>query len=140
MPLVKLFASVLRRDEDDKYYLVTPVEKCGITIEDVPFVAVEMDVSGAGRDQTLTFRTNVDDQVIAGLDHPLRFEDEAGTEGLRPYILVRGRLEARVARSVFYELVNLGQDEEVDGVSQFGVWSGGKFFPMATSASLADVR
>jgi len=140
LPLVKLFASVLRHDEDGKYYLVTPVEKCGIAVEDVPFVAVEMDVSGEHRDQVLTFRTNVDDMVVADGDHPLRFEEEAGTEGLRPYILVRGRLEARVARSVFYELVNLGQDEEIDGVWQFGVWSAGRFFPMAESASLADVR
>ena len=140
MPLVKLFASVLRHDEDGKYYLVTPVEKCGIAVEDVPFVAVEMDATGKDRKQILTFRTNFDDHVTVDADHPLRFEDEAETDGLRPYILVRGRLEARVARAVFYELVNLGQDEMVDGVSYFGVWSSGQFFPMAESASLPDVR
>ncbi|MBZ0215628.1 MAG: DUF1285 domain-containing protein [Fimbriimonadaceae bacterium] len=140
LPLVKLFASVLRHDEDGKYYLVTPVEKCGIAVEDVPFVAVEMDATGKDREQILTFRTNVDDHVRVDADHPLRFEDEAETDGLRPYILVRGRLEARVARAVFYELVNLGRDEMVDSVSYFGVWSSGQFFPMAESASLADVR
>ena len=139
MSLVKLFASVLRHDEDGKYYLVTPVEKCGITVEDVPFVAVEMDVTGEGAGLEIKFRTNVDDEVVAGPDNPLRFEDEVGTGGLRPYILIRGRLEARVARTVFYELVNLGQDEMVDGVSQFGVWSGGRFFAMAKSASLTGL-
>lgn len=140
LPLVKLFASVLRHDDDGKYYLVTPVEKCGIAVEDVPFVAVELDTAGTGKDQVLDFRTNVDDHVIIDADHPLRFEDEADTGGLRPYILVRGSLEARVARAVFYQLVNLGQDEVIDGVSQFGVWSSGQFFPMAESASLPDVR
>ena len=137
-PLVQLFASVLRHDDDGKYYLVTPVEKCGIEVEDVPFLAVEMDVESAGKDQVLTFRTNVEDHVVIDDDHPIRFEIEQGTDGLRPYIHVRGKLEARVARAVFYELVALGEDEDVDGVSHFGVWSSGTFYPMAKSSSLQE--
>ena len=93
MPLVQLFSSVLRKDEDGRTYLVTPVEKVGIRIEDAPFVAVEMDVAGEGERQVLTFRTNVGDVVEAGPDHPLRFVDEEETGGLKPYLHVRGRLE-----------------------------------------------
>ncbi len=137
-PLVQLFASVLRHDDDGKYYLVTPVEKCGIAVEDVPFLAIELSVEGAGRDQVLAFRTNVEDRVTIDGDHPIRFEIEDGTDGLRPYILVRGRLEARVARSVFYELVALGCHEDIDGVSQFGIWSSGTFYPMAKSETLME--
>ncbi len=106
MPLVQLFSTVLRKDEDGKTYLVTPVEKVGIRVADAPFVAVEMNVSGEGGEQVMTFRTNVGDVVEAGPDHPLRFVDEAATGGLKPYVLVRGRLEALVARPVMYELVD----------------------------------
>ncbi len=137
-PLVQLFASVLRHDDDGKYYLVTPVEKCGIEVEDVPFLAVEMETEGTGKEQVLTFRTNVEDHVVIDDAHPIRFEIEQGTDGLRPYIHVRGQLEARVARAVFYELVGLGEDEDVDGVSHFGVWSSGIFYPMAKSSSLQE--
>ena len=137
-PLVQLFASVLRHDDDGKYYLVTPVEKCGIAVEDVPFLAIEMNVDGEGKDQILSFRTNVEDQVKIDDDHPIRFEIEENTDGLRPYILVRGRLDARVSRSVFYELVALGVHQEIDGISQFGVWSSGRFYPMAQSSALLE--
>lgn len=139
-PLVKLFGSVLRHDDDGKFYLVTPVEKIGITVDDAPMVAVAMSVAGKGKDQVLTFTTNLDDEVCAGAEHVLRFAVESETGGLKPYIHVRGRLEALVARSVFYDLVALGTDETVDGVAMFGVWSAEMFFAMAPSRELAGLR
>ncbi len=126
MPLVKLFASILRRDDDAKYYLVTPVEKCGITVDDAPFLAVRMRVVGQGQDQVIHLETQVEDEVAVGPAHPLRFADEAGTGGLKPYVTVRRNLEALVARALFYDLVALGTTEG----EWFGVWSGGIFFPM----------
>ena len=133
--LVKLFASVLKR-EGDKYFLVTPVEKCGIVVDDVPFVAVELRVEEPGRAQTLHFRTNVDDWVACDREHALRFEPEAGTGGLRPYLHVRRELWARVKRALFYDLVDLGEERDVDGVRMFGVVSAGTFFAMAPAATL----
>jgi uncharacterized protein len=130
-PLVKLFSRVLRKDADGKHYLVTPVEKVDVTVEDAPFLGVEMEVIGSGRDQHLTFRTNVDDVVRCGPEHPLRFEAEAGSGGLKPYLLVRGRLEALVTRAVYYDLVELAVTERFDGQDQFGVWSGAEFWRMA---------
>lgn len=129
-PLVQLFASVLRKDDDGRHYLVTPVEKIGVDVDDAPFQAVEMAVSDEGEAQQLAFRTNVDDLVDVGSENPFRFEIENETGGLRPYVLVRGRLEARVTRAVTYDLVALAS---VTG-EEFGVWSGGKFFPMAPVA------
>jgi uncharacterized protein len=125
-PLFKLFASVLRHDEDGKFYLVTPVEKCGIKVDDAPFVAIRMTVHGKGRNQAIQFETNVDDEVTVGPANPLRFETEMGTDGLKPYVLMRARLEALVSRALFYDLVALGC---VEG-EWFGVWSSGEFFPM----------
>ncbi|MGB8316111.1 MAG: DUF1285 domain-containing protein [Aestuariivirga sp.] len=125
-PLLKLFASVLRHDEDGKYYLVTPVEKCGIGVDDAPFLAIRMNVEGEGKAQVITFETNVDDVVEVNAEHPLRFETEAGTSGLKPYVLVRARLEALVSRALFYDLVAKGC---VEG-AWFGVWSSSEFFPM----------
>jgi hypothetical protein len=136
--LVKLFASVLKR-EGDKYFLVTPVEKCGIVVDDVPFVAVELRVDHPGRGQTLHFRTNVDDWIACDREHALRFEPEAGTGGLRPYLHVRRELWARVKRALFYDLVDLGEERDVDGVRMFGVVSAGTFFAMAPAASLEDL-
>jgi hypothetical protein len=136
MPLVQLFASVLRKDEDGKTYLVTPVEKVGIRIEDAHFVAVEMNASGEGANQVLTFRTNVGDVVEAGPDHPLRFVDEDGTDGLKPYLLVRGRLEALVARPVMYEIAEIGEEIEIDGVKMFAVRSNGAVFPIMPAEEL----
>ena len=129
-PLVQLFSTVLRKDADGRTYLVTPVEKVGIRVADAPFVAVEMDVSGRGDAQTITFRTNVGDVVEVGPQHPLRFVDEDATGGLKPYVLVRGRLEALVARPVMYELVEYGEEVSVDGVSMFSVRSGGEVYPI----------
>jgi hypothetical protein len=136
MPLVQLFSTVLRKDEDGRTYLVTPVEKVGIRVEDAPFVAVEMNVSGSGDDQVLTFRTNVGDVVEAGPDHPLRFEDEPETGGLKPYLHVRGRLEALVARSVMYELVEIGERITIDGEAMFSVRSRGRIFSIMPVARL----
>jgi hypothetical protein len=127
MPLVKLFASVLRRDSDGSYWLVTPAERGRVAVEDAPFIAVAVDRQGEGRDQRLIFRTNLDEIVTADAEHPLRVETAAdGTPA--PYILVRPGLEARLARPAFYELVDMGQEEPIGGESQFGVWSGGMFF------------
>ncbi len=130
MPLVELFASVLRRDGDDKFYLVTPVEKIVIRVDDAPFLGVELHAEGEGASQKLTVRTNVGDVVAAGPDHPLRFAVEDNSGGVKPYILVRGRLEALFARPLLYELVERGSREPVDGVAYFGVWSSGAFFPI----------
>jgi hypothetical protein len=135
-PLVRLFSTVLRKDEDGKTYLVTPVEKAGIRVIDAPFVAVEMDASGIGEEQVLTFRTNVGDVVEAGPEHPLRFVDEVGTDGLKPYLHVRGRLEALVARPVMYELVNVGEEVEFDGRLMFAVRSKGLVFPIIPAETL----
>ncbi|MDQ0473629.1 DUF1285 domain-containing protein [Labrys wisconsinensis] len=129
LPLVKLFASILRRDPE-RYVLVTPVERVGIAVEDAPFVAVEMAVAGEAPSRTLSFRTNVDDWTVAGPDHPLRFEAGA-SDGLKPYVHVRAGLWARVSRALFYDLVAMGETRAVDGVDMFGVASGGSFFAMA---------
>jgi uncharacterized protein len=130
MPLVRLFSTVLRKDEDGKTYLVTPVEKVGIRVEDAPFIAVEVNIAGRGHDRVMTFRTNVGDVVEAGPEHRLRFEDEPDTGGLKPYLHVRGRLEALVARPVMYELVEHGEEIEIDGVRVFAVRSRGVVFPI----------
>jgi hypothetical protein len=135
--LVKLFASVLKR-EGDRYYLVTPVEKCGIVVDDAPFMAVELKVEHGERGQVLTFRTNVEDWVACGADHALRFEPEAETGGLKPYLHVRRDLWAKVTRALFYDLVELGEERDIDGERMFGVVSAGEFFVMAPAASLQD--
>lgn len=134
--LVQLFSSVLRKDEDGRTYLVTPVERVGIRVVDAPFVAVEVNVAGEGDDRIMTFRTNVGDVVEAGPDHPIRFVDEPETGGLKPYLLVRGRLEALVARPVMYELVENGEDIEIDGRAMFSIRSKGCVFPIMPAADL----
>ncbi|HWB45288.1 MAG TPA: DUF1285 domain-containing protein [Hyphomicrobiaceae bacterium] len=128
--LVKLFARVLRKDADGRHYLVTPVEKVDVAVEDAPFLAVEMEAQGSGENQRLVFRTNVDDIVVAGPHHPLHFVTEAGSDGLKPYLLVRGRLEALVTRALYYDLVELARDEGGRGL---GIWSSGSFFPLEAS-------
>ena len=128
--LVKLFASVLKR-EGDKYFLVTPVEKCGITVDDAPFLAVELKVEQGQRGSVLHFRTNVDDWIACGPGHALRFEPESGTGGLKPYLHVRRDLWAKVTRALFYDLVALGEEREIAGRSMFGVASDGEYFVMA---------
>ena len=135
--LVKLFASVLKH-EDDRHFLVTPVEKVAITVDDAPFLAVEMEVTERGTGQRLTFRTNVDDVVECSADHALRFEPEAGTGGLKPYLHVRRGLWAKVARPVFYDLVELGEERDVEGRAMFGIASRGAFFPMAPAEAIRE--
>jgi hypothetical protein len=124
--LVRLFASILRREPDGRFVLVTPVEKLVIKVDDAPFTAVEMAGEGAGPNQVLDFRTNVGDIVRLDKDHPLRFDVDADHHGLKPYIRVRGGLEAQVTRALMYDLVELA--EEHYGVA--GLWSGGAFFPL----------
>jgi hypothetical protein len=126
--MVRLFSTVLRREADGGYVLVTPVEKLDIAVEDAPFVAVEMKAEGEGEAARLAFRLNTDELVVAGPDHPLRFADTA--DGPRPYLLVRGRLEALVARSVYYELAERAM---AAGDAAPGVWSDGAFFALPVS-------
>ncbi|RBP08628.1 hypothetical protein DFR50_12414 [Roseiarcus fermentans] len=132
--LVRLFASILRKD-GDRFCLVTPVEKVGVKVDDAPFLAVEMRVGSSERGQALTFRTNVDDEVAVDDEHPLRFEPGAA-DGLKPYVRVRGDLWALVKRALFYDLVALGVCERSGGASWFGVRSGGVFFPMCPASEI----
>ena len=134
--LVRLFSTVLRHDDDGVHYLVTPVEKCSVEVEDAPFLAVRMQVEGKGREQVIRFETSVEDEVVVDKDHPLRFAIEEGTDGLKPYVLVRARLEALVNRALFYDLVGLGVVEPHEGKDWFGVWSSGIFWPMALAAEI----
>lgn len=127
--MVKLFSTVLRRDEDGRHYLVTPVEKLGITVEDAPFVVVELISEGAGAQRRLGFRLNTDDYVIAGENNRLRVEVDGKTGEPRPYLHVRRGLEARINRPVFYELVQLAL-EEFGETGTLGLWSDGVFFPL----------
>ena len=115
---------------------MTPVEKVGIRVVDAPFLAVEMNVGGEGEDRVLTFRTNVGDVVEAGAEHPLRFVIAGENSELKPYILVRGRLEALVSRAVMYDLVAHGETVEIDGVAMFALRSGGVVFPVMPAADL----
>jgi hypothetical protein len=135
--LVKLFASVLKR-EANKYFLVTPVEKVGIVVEDAPFLAVEMQTRDQPGARVLRFRTNVDDWVECGSGHALRFDPEPGTGGLKPYLHVRHDLWARLTRPLFYDLVALGEERDVEGRRMFGVASNNLFFPMAPAETLRE--
>ncbi len=135
--LVKLFASVLKR-EGDSYFLVTPVEKCGITVDDAPFLAVELNIEDGAEGRVLHFRTNVDDWVSCGPHHALRFEPEAGTGGLKPYLHVRRDLWAKVTRTLFFDLVEIGEERDVEGRAMFGVMSMGTFFPMAPADQVRE--
>ena len=135
--LVKLFASVLKR-EANKYFLVTPVEKVGLVVEDAPFLAVEMQTQDQPGDRVLRFRTNVDDWVECGSGHALRFDPEPGTGGLKPYLHVRHDLWARLTRPLFYDLVALGEERDVEGRRMFGVASNNLFFPMAPAETLRE--
>ena len=134
-PLVKLFASVLKRRADGEYWLETPAEKGRIRVDDAPFLAVELTATGSGRAQELVFRTNIDEFVTAGPEHHIRVTVETATAEPRPYIMVRDGLEALIARPVFYQLVDLSEEngpigERQGGEVQYGVWSRGTFFPL----------
>lgn len=128
-PLVKLFSTVLRR-ENGEFWLVTPVERGRILVDDAPFVAVEVDAAGEGQNRRLTFRTNVDDIVTADASHPIRVDHDPASGEPSPYITVRDGLEARILRPVYYHLVEMGEFAVLDGAEQLGVWSGGRFFPL----------
>lgn len=130
--LVRLFASVLRRDPE-RYVLVTPVERLGIAVEDAPFLAVEMAVEGAGEGRRIALRTNVDDLVEVDASHPLRFERDAA-DGVKPYVLVRGGLWARLTRALAYDLIELGEEREAEGGPVFGVAAQGCFFAIEAVA------
>lgn len=131
--LVRLFSSILRK-EDARFFLVTPVEKWGITVEDAPFVATDMDVEGEGRQQCLRFTTRVGDAVIAGPEHPIRLDHSDGAPA--PYVEIRAGLEARIDRKSFYRLIDQGVAEDHEGASWFGVWSDGQFFPLISTDEL----
>ncbi len=128
--LVCLFASVLTRNEAGEYWLITPSEICNVEVEDVPFLAVELFFSGAGREQIISLRSNVDEIVSVDNDHPLYVIDHPETGEPSPYLVMRNGIEARLTRAVFYELVSMGVEEPVDGALFFGVWSRGSFFPL----------
>ncbi|MEM1363415.1 MAG: DUF1285 domain-containing protein [Pseudomonadota bacterium] len=135
--LVALFASILRKDED-AYFLVTPVEKVGLVVEDVPFIAVDFEREGEGQAQNITFTTNIGDTAVAGPDHPLRVIRDEKTGEPTPYVLIRAALEARIDRKSFYRLVDVGEIRLHDGVPWFGVRSGGQFFPIIPEAELGE--
>lgn len=126
-PMVKLFSTIIRRDGDD-YFLITPVEKVGIKVDDAPFVAIAVDVEGEGEAQVLRFTTNVDETTDAGAEHPIRVVVDPLTQEPAPYVHVRTNLEALIHRNVFYQLVELAVSREIDGQRWLGVWSGGEFF------------
>jgi hypothetical protein len=133
--LVRLFSSILKR-EGDRYFLVTPVEKVGIIVDDAPFLAVDFTAEGKGSAQRLTFVTRVEDEVTAGPDHPIRVARDPATGEPSPYVMVRRGMEALIDRKSFYRLVELGCEHAVDGVPQFGLWSDGAFFPIIPAAEL----
>jgi hypothetical protein len=132
--LVKLFSTVLRREADGQYWLVTPVERGIVDVDDAPFTAVEMNhiagVEPGGKDDLLQFRTNLDVEVDCGPDHPLRVAIDPKTQEPSPYILVREGLEARLTRSVFYELAELAHERNIDGERVYCVWSKGRLYPL----------
>ncbi len=131
-PLVKLFASVLRRDDLGDYWLITPAEKGRIVVEDVPFIAVEATVEGVYNEQVVRLRTNLDDIVTVDAAHPLRVVETAATRTPQPYVLVRHRLEARLVRAVYYDLVERGVERMIGSGRQFGIWSSGQFFALGS--------
>lgn len=136
--LVKLFSKVIHRDDEGIYWLITPAEKGRILVEDAPFMAVEMTVMDDGGDQRLEFRTNVDDFVVAGPTHPLRFAENPETGEPAPYILVRKNLEAKLTRNVFYQLVDLGEERSTLEEITLGVWSDGEFFEIGRLEALGE--
>lgn len=136
--LVKLFSSVLRKDDDGKTYLVTPVERVGITVEDAHFLIVEMNAHERNGEQVITCRTNMDDVFEIGPEHPMHFVTVEGNEGVKPYVNVRGRLEGLFVRSAMYELIAHGEEIEVDGILMFALRSNGSIFPIMPADELAQ--
>lgn len=136
MPLVKLFSSILKL-EDGRYYLVTPVEKVGIKVDDAPLLAVDFEAEGEGAAQSLRFFTKTEDEVVASAENPIRVVRDPETGEPSPYVHVRRGLEALIDRKSFYRLIELGTHERLDGQDWFGLWSQGRFFPIIPSAELA---
>lgn len=132
--LCKLFSTVMRRDDAGNYFLVTPVEQGRIEVEDAPFTAVEVVVEGTGRNQKVTFRTNLDHTVTAGPDHPVRVSEDAESGEPSPYVLVRDRLEALILRPQFYQLVDCAEERQEGRETVLGIWSLGMFFPLGRAA------
>ena len=133
--LVKLFSSIIKR-EGDAYFLVTPVEKVGITVEDAPFVAIDLESDGTGHNQRVTFTTQVGDTVAVGPANPLRVDRDAATGEPSPYVLIRANLEALIDRKSFYRLIDLCEHTQHQGADWFGLWSGGVFYPIILSVDL----
>lgn len=138
LPLVKLFASVLRKDDDGRHYLVTPVEKIGIQVEDAPFLAVEMFSEGEGQSRQISVRTNLGDLIKIGSDHPIFFKGDPDTMGFKPYVRVRGRLDALFTRSLTLDLAEYFQEGSDIDSEAMGIWSGGRFFEI--DAQLFDTK
>jgi len=134
-PLVKLFSSIIRKDGDD-YFLVTPIEKVGIIVDDAPFVAVDFDVENIGLNQIINFRTHVGDEAIARKDNPIRVVRDKETGEPSPYILIRKNLEALIDRKSFYRLIELGSIQDFEGTNWFGIRSSEIFFPIIPEAEL----
>ena len=134
-PLVRLFSTILRKEDDGKTYLVTPVEKIIIHVEDAPFIAIRVDKENEGGEQILKFQTNVGDEVIAGPDNPIRVETDPGTLEPAPYVLVRGKLEARIARARFYDMVEWAEEENTFDGPVLGLRSKGLFFPLGPAGA-----
>lgn len=134
-PLVKLFSAILKREGDD-YFLVTPVEKVGIKVDDAPLLAIDFDATGDGEGQTLTFTTKTEDEAVLGPDHPLRVTRDETTGEPSPYVLIRANLWALIDRKTFFRLVDLGCHHLHDGQRWFGLWSSGQFFPVILSSEL----
>ncbi len=133
--MVRLFSTIMRHDDDDCYYLVTPVEKVRIQVEDAPFVAIAVDVEGEGQNQVLTFTTNVGDTVRLDSEHPFRVDLDPESAEPSPYILVRDQLEALVHRNIFYQLVEMADIQPMENSDWYGIWSGGAFYKIAPVAS-----
>jgi uncharacterized protein len=136
-PLVKLFSAILKR-EGSAYFLVTPVEKVGIKVDDAPLLAQDFEVQGTGQDQTLTFTTKTEDEAVLGPDHPLRVDRDPATGEPAPYILIRSDLWALIDRKSFYRLIDLCCHHDHAGQRWFGLWSSGQFFPVILSAELPN--
>ncbi len=134
--MIKLFSSILRKDADGRFYLVTPAEKVDVAVEDAPFLAVEMAISGGDERQQVTIRTNVDDVIEINATHPIRFEAQLPDGGLKPYVRVRGALDALCTRAVYAELVAMARTD--DDTGELGFWSGGSWWPLVASVVVAS--
>ena len=134
-PLVKLFSSIIRKDGDN-YFLVTPVEKIGIKVDDAPFLAIDFDVKNEGHNQVINFHTHVGDSALASIDNPIRVTRDLKTGEPSPYVLIRNNLEALIDRKSFYRLVEIGTKQDFEGSSWFGIRSSGTFFPIIPAIEL----